>query len=118
MAGAVPCMPGDISLGGDQTTRTQGAVMSEWLDDDEAISAPPPSTKVPPRDACVEVQQKGGEGVPEQQARGVPERQAEERLMVETMRSPPQGMQVDPRATPRGSRRQRQFKKVYRQADT
>ena len=50
--------------------------MSEWSDDDGAPVAPPPSTKAPPRNTHVEVQSKGEEAVPEQQAKGVPEQQA------------------------------------------
>ena len=72
MAGAVPRKPGGISLGGDQTTWTWSAAMSEWSDDDEVPVAPPPSTKAPPRNTRLEEQLKGGEGVPEQQAIGVP----------------------------------------------
>ena len=116
--GVSPYKPGGISLGGDQTTRTQSAAMTEWSDDNGAPVAPPPSTKVPPHSSCMEEQPKGGEGVPEQQARGVPERQTEERPTVETARPPSQGTGVDPSAAPRGSGRQYRFRKVYRQADT
>ena len=49
-----PCKSGDISLGGDQTTRTRSAMMSEWSDDDEVTVAPPPSTEAPPRNTCAE----------------------------------------------------------------
>ena len=66
--GVAPRKPGGISLGGDQTTRTWSVAMSEWSDDDGASVAPTPSTKAPPCNMCVEVQSKGGEGVPEQQA--------------------------------------------------
>ena len=70
--------------------------MSEWLDDDEAPVAPPPSTEVAPRNTRVEERSKGGEGVPkqlakgvpEQQAKGVPEWQVEERPTAETTRPP------------------------------
>ena len=110
-AGAIPRKPGGISLGGDQTTRTRSAVMSEWLDDNEALVAPPLST-------CTEEQPKGGEGVHEQQAKGVPEQQEEERPMTEATRPPPQGMWVDPRAAPRGSGRHHRFRKVYWEANT
>ena len=72
MVGDVPCKPGGISLGGDQTTRMWSAAMSEWSDDDEVPVAPPPSTKAPPHNTRVEEQPKGGEEVPEQQATGVP----------------------------------------------
>ena len=113
MAGAAPYKLDDISLGGDRTTQTQSAAMSEWSDDDGALVAPRPSTKAPPRNTCMEERSKGGEGVPEQlvkgvleqQARGVPERQAEERPTAETVRPPPQGMGVNPRVTPRVSGR-------------
>ena len=67
--------PGDISLGGDQTTRTRSAAMSEWSDDDGALVAPSLSTKAPPRNTRMEEQSKEGEGVPEQRAKGVPEQQ-------------------------------------------
>ena len=118
MADATPCKPGDISLGGDQTTQKQSTAMSEWSDDDGAPVAPPPSTEAPSRNMHTEVQSKGGEvvpeqqakGVPEQQAKGVPEQQAEERPTVEAMRPPPQGARVDPRAAPRGSGRHRRLK--------
>ena len=65
-AGTAPLKPGGISLGGDQTTQTRSAAMSEWSDDDRAPVAPPPSTKAPPRSSRVEEQPKGGEGVPKQ----------------------------------------------------
>jgi len=76
MAGAVPHKLGGISLGGDQTTRTQSAAMSEWSDDDGAPVAPPLSTEAPSRNTWVEVQSKGWEAVPEQQAKGVLKQQA------------------------------------------
>ena len=63
--GAVPWKPGGISLGGDQTTRTRSAAMSEWSDDDGAPVAPSPSTEAPPRNMHVEEQLKEREGVPE-----------------------------------------------------
>ena len=104
--------------------------MSEWSDDNEVPVAPPPSTKAPLRNTRVEEQSKGREGVPKQQAmgipaqqakgvpkqqaRGVPEQRAEERPMVETVRPPPQGVGINPKATARGSGRQRRFRKVYR----
>ena len=53
-----------ISLGGDQTTRTRSATMSEWSNDDGTPVAPPPSTEAPSRNTRTEVQSKGGEGVP------------------------------------------------------
>ena len=46
--------------------------MSEWSDDDGALVAPPLSTEAPPHNMRTEVQSKGGEEVPEQQAKGVP----------------------------------------------
>ena len=64
--GVAPRKPDGISLGGDHTTWTQSAVMSEWSDDDGAPVAPPLSTEAPPRNMHMEVQPKGGEGVPEQ----------------------------------------------------
>ena len=73
MAGAIPRKPGDISLGGDQTTRTRSVAMSKWSDDDEVMVAPPPSTKAPPRSTRAEEKSMGGEEVPQQQATGVPE---------------------------------------------
>ena len=104
-AGVGPHKPGGISLGGDQTTQTQSATMSEWSDNDGAPVAPPPSTKAPPCNMHVEVQSKGGEGVPEQQA--------EERLTVGAARPLAQGTREDPRAVPGCSSRQHQFKTVY-----
>jgi len=65
-AGAAPHKPGGISLGGDQTTQAQSVAMSEWLDDNGALVAPPPNTEAPKCNTHVEVQPKGGEGVPEQ----------------------------------------------------
>ena len=76
MAGAILRKLGDISLGGDQTTRTWSTAMSEWSDDDEVPVAPPPSTKVPPPSTRVEEQSMGGEEVPQKQAMEVPEQQA------------------------------------------
>ena len=64
-ADVAPRKPGDISLGDDQTARTQSAAMSEWSDDDGALVAPPLSNKAPPQSSCAEEQPKGGEGVPE-----------------------------------------------------
>ena len=45
MADVAPHKPVGISFGGDWTARTQSAAMFEWSDDDEALVAPPPSTK-------------------------------------------------------------------------
>ena len=45
MVDVAPRKPGGISLGGDRTTQTQSAAMSEWSDNDEAPVAPPPSTR-------------------------------------------------------------------------
>ena len=73
-AGVAPHKPSGISLGGAQTTRTQSAAVSEWSDDNGAPVVPPPSTEAPPHNTHTEVQSEGGEGVPEQQARGGPER--------------------------------------------
>ena len=50
--------------------------MSEWSDDYGAPVAPPLSTKAPPHNMRAEVQSKGEEEVPEQQAKGFPEQQA------------------------------------------
>ena len=65
MASAAPLKPGGISLGGDETTQTWSAAMSEWSDDNKVPVPPPPSTKAPPRDTCTEGQSEEGEGVPE-----------------------------------------------------
>ena len=97
-------------------------VMSEWSDDDRVPVAPSLSTVMPPHSTRTEEQPKVGEGVLEQRAKGILEpqareileRQAEERQTVETTGPPPQGTQVDPRAMPRGSGRQRRFRKLYR----
>ena len=67
MADVAPRKPVGISLGGDWTARIESAAISEWLDDDGALVAPPPSTKASSRNMCVEVPSKGGKGVPEQQ---------------------------------------------------
>ena len=75
-----PRKPGSISLGGDRTIRTLSAAMFEWLDDDRAPVAPPPSTVAPPRNTRAEVQSKGREGLPKQQA--------EERLTARAARPP------------------------------
>ena len=50
----------------DQTTRTRRTTVFEWLDDDEVLVAPPPSTKAPTRNTHLEVRSKRGEEVPEQ----------------------------------------------------
>ena len=84
--GVAPLKPSVISLGGDRTTQTWSAMVSEWSDDDEVPVAPPPSTKAPPCSARVEEQSVRGEEVPqqwemevpEQQSRGAPEQQAKE----------------------------------------
>ena len=88
--GVAPHKTGNISLGGDQTTRTQSVAMFEWSDDDGALVAPPPSTEVPPRNTHVEVQSKGGEGVPEQQEEKMP--------MAGAAKPPDQDTRFDPRA--------------------
>ena len=103
-----PHKPGGISLG-DQTIRMQSAAMSEWLDDDKALVAPPPSTKASSHSTRVVVQSEGGEGVPEQHA--------ERMSMAGATRPPAQDTRVDPTAVPRCSGRQRQFRTVYREAD-
>ena len=54
-AGAAPLKPGDISLGGDRTTRTQSAAMSDWLDNDGVPVAPPLSTEAALRNTRAEV---------------------------------------------------------------
>ena len=134
-----PLKPDDISLGSDHTTRTRRTAVFEWSDDNEILVAPPPSTEAPPRNTRAEVQSKRGEEVPEQRAREVPEQQAtgvpeqqamgapkqqaeeilerraKERMTVEKMGPPSQSTAVDPTAMPRGSGRQRRFKKLYRQ---
>ena len=71
--------------------------MSEWSDDDGAPVAPAPSTEAPPLNTRTEVQSKGGEGVPEQQA--------EERPTAGATRPLAQGTRVDPRTVPRCSGR-------------
>ena len=58
MAGVAPRKPGGISLGDDQTIRTQSAAMSEWSDDDGALVAPLSSTEAPPCNSRMEVQSK------------------------------------------------------------
>ena len=109
MIGLATRKPSDISLGGDQTSRTQSAAVSEWSDDDGALVAPPSSTEAPSRDTCVEVQPEGGEGVPEQQV--------EETPTAGEARPPAQDTRVDPKAVPGCSGRQRRFRTVYRKAN-
>ena len=87
----------------------QNAAISEWSNDDEAPLAPPPSTKASSRNTRAEVQSKGGEGVPEQQAKETP--------MMGAIRPPAQDTRVDPRVVPGCSGRQRRFRTVYREAD-
>ena len=78
---AAPSKPGDISLGGDQTTRTWRAMVIKWSDDDENLVAPLPSVQTPSCITHVEEQPRKDEEVPEQQttemlaerATGVPE---------------------------------------------
>ena len=72
MVDVAPRKPVRISFGGDRTTRTQSAVISEWSDDDEALVAPPLSTKESSRNMCAKVQSKGGEGVLKRQAKKTP----------------------------------------------
>ena len=49
MTATAPRKPGGISLGDDQTTRTRRTAVFDWSDDDEVLTAPPPSMKEPPR---------------------------------------------------------------------
>ena len=74
-APAATIKPGDISLGGDQATRTRRAMVIEWSDDDEDPVAPPPRVQAPPCSTCVEEQSRGSKEVPKQQARGFLEQQ-------------------------------------------
>ena len=83
--------------------------MSEWSNNDEALVTPPPSTKASSYNTRVEVQSKGGEGVPKQQAENTP--------IVGAARPLAQDTWVDPRAVPRCSGRQHRFRTVYREAD-
>ena len=83
--------------------------MSEWLDDNEAPVAPPLSTKASSCNMRAEVQSKGGEGVPEQQAKKTPTAGAIRPLAQDT--------RVDPRAVLGCSGRLRQFRTIYREAD-
>ena len=106
--GVAPRKPSGISLGGDQTTWMQSVAMSEWSDDDGALVAPPSSTEAPLCNTRAEVQSKGGEEVPKQEA--------EERPTAWAARPPFQGTWVDPRAMPRCSKRQHWFRTVYREA--
>jgi len=78
MAAAAPLKLGDISLGDDQTTRTRRTTVFDWSDDDEVLTAPPPSIKEPPRSTRVGDQSGGGKEVPEPQTREVPEQRARE----------------------------------------
>ena len=87
-AAAAPLKLGDISLGGDQTTRTWRAVVIEWSDDDEDPVAPPRSVQAPPCSTRVEEQSRGSEEVLEQRARGFPKHQAKEIPMQQTMEVP------------------------------
>ena len=109
MVDVVPRKPGDISFGGDQTARMQSVAISKWTDDDEALVAPHPSNKASSRNTRAEVQPKGGEGVLEQQTEKTPTAGA--------ARPPAPNTRVDPRAVPGCSRRQCQFRTVYREAD-
>ena len=84
-------------------------VISEWLDNDEALVAPSPSIKTSSRDMRVEAQSKGQEGFPKQRAEQVP--------IVGATRPLAQDTRVDPREKPGCSGRQRQFKTVYWEAD-
>ena len=47
MAAAGLLKSGGISLGGDQTTRTQRTTVFEWLNDDKILMAAPSSTETP-----------------------------------------------------------------------
>jgi len=77
-AAAAPIKPGGISLGDDQTTRTRRTAVFDWSDDDEVPTAPPLSTKEPPRSTRMGDQSRGGDEVPEPQMREVPEQRARE----------------------------------------
>ena len=72
-ATAAPRKPGNISLGGDQTTRTRRTAVIEWSDDDEVPVFPPPSTREPPRSTRAHDQSRVGEEIPELEMREIPE---------------------------------------------
>jgi len=62
---AAPRKPGGISLGNNQTTRMRNTAVFNWFDDDEVLTAPPPSMKGPPCGTRVVDQSGRGEEVPE-----------------------------------------------------
>ena len=64
-AAAAPIKPGGISLGDDQTTRTQRTAVFDWSDDDKVSTDPPLSMKEPPRRTPMGNQSRGGKEVPE-----------------------------------------------------
>ena len=65
MAAAAPLKRGNISLGGDQTTRPRRTAVLEWFDDDEDLVAPPPSTQAPSSSTRMEEEPRGSDEVPE-----------------------------------------------------
>ena len=54
--GTASYKPGGILLGDDQATRPRRTTVLEWSDDDEDLTARPPSTKEPPHRAKVPMQ--------------------------------------------------------------
>jgi len=108
----------------------------EWSDDDEDLTARPPSTKEPPLHAEVPIQRAKEipaqptmevlavqmTGVPEQQmgvtseqhVERAPEHQMDRRSSIEEREPPQQSTEVDHVAAPRGSGRYRRFKKLNR----
>jgi len=71
-ATAAPLKPSNISLGGDQTTRTRRTTVIEWSNDDEVPVFPPPSTREPPHSMRVCDQSRVGEEIAQIEDEGNP----------------------------------------------
>jgi len=76
-AAAAPLKPVGISLGDDQTNRTRRTAVFDWSDDDEVLTAPPPSMKEPPCNTRTGDQSGGGKEVRLPPMRIVPEQRVE-----------------------------------------
>ena len=75
---ATPHKLGNISFGGDQTTRMRRTTVIEWSDDDEVPVFPPPNMREPPRSTRTCDLSRVGEEIPEPETREIPEQQVRE----------------------------------------
>jgi len=85
---AAPRKLGNISLGGDQTTRMRRTAAIEWSDDDKVPVFPPPNMREPPRSTRMRDQSRVGEEITEPETREIPEQQVRETPAQKSMGVP------------------------------